>query len=314
MSEKIIIDTDPGIDDAMAIFFAFQHPDFDVLGLTTVFGNVPVEMSANNALVLCEMAERSDVPVTMGMSRPLIGRASTYAHFVHGDDGFGNTGYIPAKTELDGRNSPQFIVDMVNKYPGEISLVPIGPLTNIAMAVRLDPSIVSKVKRVVIMGGAAYVPGNVNPVGEANIWNDPWSAQIVFEQDWDVTMIGLDITNKLRYNQEFLDELEKGNSKLGGFVNRISQFYMDFYSKGQTTRDCRFHDVMTLVYILHPEWFETMKAKVMVSCEDMTRGHTICGPEGKGISEPWTSGPYVNVGLNADEQKISDLFKKVYAL
>lgn len=314
MSEKIIIDTDPGIDDAMAIFFAFQSPKFEVLGLTTVFGNVPVDMSANNALILCELAGKTDVPVTLGMSRPWFGRPSTYAHFVHGNDGFGDINHPPAKGKLDPRSSAQFIVDMVNQYPGEVSLVPIGPLTNIAAALRLDPTLPGKVKQVVLMGGTARAPGNVNPVAEANIWNDPYAAQIVFAAEWPLTMIGLDITDTLRFNQDFLDALEQGNSVLGGFVNKISQFYMDFYSQGQAQRECRFHDVITLAYILHPEWFEVEQCKVMVSTDELTRGQTVCCPKGKGISEPWTSGPYTNVALKADEAKINELYKTVYAL
>ena len=133
MTHKIIIDTDPGIDDAMAIFFAFQSPDIEVLGLTSVFGNVPVDMAAQNALTLCELAGK-DIPVCKGVGMPWVGAESGYAHFVHGDDGFGNINFPPSKGTLDPRSSAQFIVDMARQYPGEITIAAIGPLGNLALA------------------------------------------------------------------------------------------------------------------------------------------------------------------------------------
>src|SRR5690606_39766643 len=115
-----------------------------------------------------------------------------------------------------------------------------------------------------------------------------WSSDVCSSDlaDWKLTMIGLDITDSLRFNQDFLDELEQSNAVMGGFVNKISQFYMDFYSKGQSQRECRFHDVITLAYVLHPEWFETELCKVMVSTDELTRGQTVCCPKGRGINEP----------------------------
>ncbi|MDN4502075.1 nucleoside hydrolase [Alteromonadaceae bacterium BrNp21-10] len=313
MIEKVIIDTDPGIDDAMALFFAFQSPEIEVLGLTTVFGNVDVQTSAKNALWLCELAKQQ-LPVTQGCARPWIGPMSSYAHFVHGDDGLGNTQNSPPNGQLDPRHSAQFIVDMVNAHPNEISLVAIGPLTNLALALQLDPMLASKVKQVILMGGAATCAGNITPAAEANIWNDAYAAQIVFAADWQVTMIGLDITDKLRFNQGFLDELKTANPLLGGYIDRAAQCYMDFYSQGQTQRECRFHDVTTLAYLVRPQWFQSQLGKLLVSTDSLTLGQTVFCPQGQGLSEPWTSGPYTNVALTVDDQALKQLYLEVYAL
>ena len=310
--EKIIIDTDPGIDDAMAIFFAFQSPNIEVLGLTTIFGNVAIEVSARNALWLCELADKN-IPVTQGCAAPWWGKMPTYAHFVHGDDGLGNTATAEPKGKLDPRHSAQFIVDMAHQHPDEVTLVAIGPLTNLALALHLDPTIAGKIKQVILMGGAVRCAGNVSPVAEANIWNDAYAAQKVFSASWPVTMIGLDITDTLRFNQAFLDQLQQANQVLGGFVNQAAQFYMDFYSAGQHQRECRFHDVTTLAYLLHPEWFTCERGKLQVSTDELTLGQTVFCPQGKGLSEPWTSGPYHKVALAVDQLKLNDLYLQTYA-
>ena len=232
MTHKIILDTDPGIDDAMAIFFAFQAKEIEVLGLTTVFGNVPVEMSSQNALALVELAGL-DIPVCKGVARPWVGEESTYAHFVHGDDGFGNINHPKTTRQLDPRTSAQFIVDMAHKYPGEVTIMAVGPLGNLALALRLEPELPKLIKSVNIMGGAAFVPGNVTPVAEANIWNDAYAAEIVFSADWEVNMFGLDVTYDVPFTPDFITSLEQSNPVLGGFVAKAAEFYTTFYSQGK---------------------------------------------------------------------------------
>ncbi|MBU2979377.1 nucleoside hydrolase [Alteromonas sp. C1M14] len=312
MTHKIILDTDPGIDDAMAIFFAFQHPDIEVLGLTTVYGNVPVSMAAKNALTLCEMADQ-DIPVTQGVGMPWVGPESSYAHFVHGDDGFGNTFPEPSERELDPRSSAQFIVDMARKYPGEITLVAIGPLGNLALALRLEPELPKLVKGVSIMGGAAFVPGNVTPVAEANIWNDAHAAAIVFDAKWPLTMFGLDVTLKTPFTLPFLDKLEDNNEKLGGFVKRASQFYADFYSQNRPDRVCFFHDAFPLAHLLHPELFIIKRGHARVGTSELDRGQTVIAPEGSTASPLWTEAHKVDVAVDVDHEKLEQLFIDTYA-
>lgn len=313
MSHKIILDTDPGIDDAMAIFFAFQSPDIEVLGLTTVFGNVPVTMAAQNALTLCELAG-VDIPVTKGVSMPWVGPESGYAHFVHGDDGFGEIYPEPSKRELDPRSSAQFIVDMAHKYPGEITLVAIGPLGNLALALRLEPELPKLVKGVSIMGGAAFVRGNVTPVAEANIWNDAHAAEIVFAADWEVTMFGLDVTNAVPFAPTFVDVLAEKNPTMGGFVQRSAQFYMDFYSQNRDDRVCFFHDAFPIAHLRHPELFELTEGNARVSTDPLNRGQTIVAPEGTTASPLWLEARKIKVATGVDHAKLEQLFIDTYAL
>ncbi len=313
MTHKIILDTDPGIDDAMAIFFAFQSPHIDVLGLTTVYGNVPVTMSAQNALTLCELADQ-DIPVTKGVGMPWVGPESGYAHFVHGEDGFGNIDFPASKRELDPRSSAQFIVDMARQHPGEITLVAIGPLGNLALALRLEPDLPKLVKGVAIMGGAAFVKGNVTPVAEANIWNDAHAAEIVFGADWDLKMFGLDVTNDVPFTPDFLDDLESRNTKLGGFVKESSQFYVDFYSQGRDDRVCFFHDAMPLAYLIDPSLFELTEGHARVSTDPLNRGQTSVAPIGTTMSPLWLEAATIDVATKVDHARLRQLYLDTYAL
>lgn len=313
MTHKIILDTDPGIDDAMAIFFAFQSPDIEVLGLTTVYGNVPVTMSARNALTLCELAEQ-DIPVTQGVGMPWVGPESGYAHFVHGDDGFGNIDFPASNRELDPRSSAQYIVDMARQFPGEITLVAIGPLGNLALALRLEPNLPKLVKGVSIMGGAAFVKGNVTPVAEANIWNDAHAAEIVFAADWDLKMFGLDVTNAVPFTPDFMDDLEQRNQKLGGFVKQSSKFYTDFYSQGRDDRVCFFHDAMPLAHLIKPELFEMTRGHARVSTDPLNRGQTSVAPLGTTMSPLWLEAAQIDVATKVDHDQLRQLYLDTYAL
>lgn len=314
MSHKIILDTDPGIDDAMAIFFAFQSPEIDVLGLTTVYGNVPVEMAAQNALTLCELAGQ-DIPVCKGVGMPWVGKESGYAHFVHGDDGFGNINFPPAThRKLDPRSSAQFIVDMARQHPGEITLVAIGPLGNLALALRLEPELPKLVKGVSIMGGAAFVPGNVTPVAEANIWNDAYAAEIVFAADWEVTMFGLDVTMTVPFSPDFLTTLKENNQKCGGFVHDAAQFYVDFYSQNREQRVCFFHDAMPLAHLVDPSLFELQRGHARVSTDPLNIGQTSIAPPNTTTSADWLNARQINVAVKVDSQGLTQLYTDTYSL
>lgn len=311
MTHKIILDTDPGIDDAMAIFFAFQHPEIEILGLTTVFGNVPVTMSARNALTLRDMAGES-MPVTKGVGMPWVGPESNYAHFVHGDNGFGNIDFEPSTSELDPRSSAQFIVDTCKAHPGEVTIVAIGPLGNLALALRLEPDLPKLVKGVSIMGGNAFVPGNVTPVAEANIWNDAHAAEIVFAADWELTMFGLDVTNIVSFEQSFLDSITQGNEKLGGFVNKAAQFYMDFYSQDRDDRVCFFHDAMPIAHLIDPSLFELTEGHVRVATDELSKGATIIAPIGSTHSPHWTEANIIKVATKVDADRLRQLYVATY--
>ena len=194
MKRKIILDTDPGVDDAQAIQLILAAPELNLLGLTTIFGNVDVELATTNALRLLDLGNRTDVPVAKGAADPLNGPYLGAVTFVHGDDGQGNTFRPASQQQPIGPSAAEFIVQQLNEQPGVITLVAVGPLTNLALALQLDPTITEKVVEVVVMGGNAFCAGNATPAGEANILNDPDAADRVFGANWPVTMIGLDVT------------------------------------------------------------------------------------------------------------------------
>ncbi|MEO1561959.1 MAG: nucleoside hydrolase [Pseudomonadota bacterium] len=273
MKTKLIIDTDPGIDDAMAIIFAALHPKIELMAMTTIFGNVTIDRATRNALRLAEMTDQ-DIPVAEGAAVPLSITPNPIADFVHGTEGFGD---VPASTPK-GRKDPlpadQFLVEMINTHPGEITLCPIGPLTNIANALALDPSIAAKVKNVVIMGGSLHEAGNVSGVSEANIWNDPHAADIVFAADWPMTMIGLDVTTQIHGFEHHFDDLAKAAPKLGGFLNQMFPYYAKSYYDRFTLKGVMMHDPSALVACIRPELFDYENAPLEVVTEGPNIGQT----------------------------------------
>jgi purine nucleosidase len=203
--KKIIFDTDPGTDDAMALMLALNSPELDVRAVTVVPGNVVAAQALDNALRLMSLANRCDIPIAAGAQHPLFQKLTT-AEFWHGKNGLANIELPASKCKVDPRWAPDLIIQMVHAAPHEITLVPVGPLTNIALAVEKDPSIAPLVKEVVLMGGA-ITGGNVNAAAEANISNDPEAAQIVFQAGWPLTMVGLDFSNKSLFTQKQLYQL-----------------------------------------------------------------------------------------------------------
>lgn len=250
---KIIIDTDPGIDDAMAIFYAYLHPEIEVLGLTTVFGNVTVDIATRNALVLTELAKQN-TPVAKGAAKPLVQSPNGVSDHVHGAEGFGN---MPPRTPIDqavNETAAEFICRVINENPGEIVLCPIGPLTNIALALELDPSIAQKTKSVVIMGGG-IARGNVTEYAEANIWNDPHAADAVFAADWDVVMVGLDVTHQVACGTADFNRGASAAPVLGGFLSEATEFYLTFYESVYGKPECHLHDPTAVIAITDPQLF-----------------------------------------------------------
>ncbi|CAA0814314.1 Uridine nucleosidase 1 [Striga hermonthica] len=229
--EKIIIDTDPGIDDSMAILMAFQSPDLEILGLTTIFGNVTTENATRNALVLCELARRVDVPVAEGNHEPLKRGPPRIADFVHGSNGLGDISISLPKSKKSKKSASEFLVDKVSEYPGEVSILALGPLTNLALAVKRDSSFASKVKRIVILGGAFFALGNVNPAAEANIYGDPEAADIVFTSGANIDVVGINITTQVKMTDVHLDELRRSEGRHAKFICDMCKFYRDWHVK-----------------------------------------------------------------------------------
>ncbi|MEI6056340.1 MAG: nucleoside hydrolase [Lentisphaerota bacterium] len=304
MVKKIIIDTDPGIDDAMAIFLALRSPEIQLMGLTTIFGNVDCDQSVLNALRLLETEGHGAVPVSKGSDVPLFISTIHYATHVHGKDGMGNTNPPMPRGKPIGISAAQFIVKTILDNPGEITLVPIGPLTNIALAIRLEPRIIKLIKEVVIMGGAATVPGNVTPVAEANIWHDPHAASIVFSAGLPLTMVGLDVTMKVIQTEACLNEIYKANNPATNLLSRIMPCYQDFYFKVLGSRDLYIHDPSAIAYVLDPSLFRVQKMPIFVETEGHCIGQTV--PD---YRNQWGNLPLTNVCIDVNASGVLGLIK-----
>lgn len=224
-AKKIIIDTDPGTDDALALMLALNSPELDVRAVTVVPGNVTAAMGLENALRMISLANRCDIPVAGGAQHPLFQKLIT-AEFWHGKNGLGNVELPASKCKVDPRFGPDLIIQLVHASPHEITLVPVGPLTNIALAVEKDPSIVPLVKGVILMGGSIS-GGNVTAAAEFNIYNDPEAAQIVFQAGWPLTMVGLEVGDKALFTHKYLDELGQTRGPVNDFIVSVLKFMVN---------------------------------------------------------------------------------------
>lgn len=306
---KIILDTDPGIDDAMAIFTAFAHPEIDLLGLTTTFGNVSVEQATTNALQLVEMAG-VDVPVAKGVATPWVKPLADFPDFVHGKDGFGNLNLPAPAGQPVAQSAAEFIVEQVMSQPGEVTLVAVGPLGNLATALKLEPQIAVKVKQVVIMGGVIAADGNVSPVAEANILSDPHAADKVMAADWEVVIVGLDVTHQVVLSNALFDQIRDENPKVGSFMHQAAQFYIKFYSSVRDIDGCYGHDVSAVAYVVDPQIFGTETGSVCVATDGVAIGQTIMSRFGIPYPLPfWQDRPQHKACMSVDDQKLVSLFR-----
>eukprot|EP00884_Botryococcus_braunii_P001183 jgi/Botrbrau1/11065/Bobra.0302s0007.2 len=226
--KKLIIDTDPGVDDAMAILAALNSPEVEIIGLTTIFGNVTTDRATKNAFILLDLAGRPDIPVAEGSSTALSGLVKEPAAFVHGADGFGNTNQIPIERSAEKLSAAEFLVEACKRWPGQVTILALGPLTNIALAMRLDPTFADNLGELVILGGAFHTGGNVNPAAEANIFGDPEAADEVLGLTEKIKILGLDVTHQTFFTRAQLKGLD-GQGRIGSFLNEISQFYLEYY-------------------------------------------------------------------------------------
>ncbi|TDQ66905.1 inosine-uridine nucleoside N-ribohydrolase [Maritalea mobilis] len=271
---KIILDTDPGIDDAMAIHHIYADPRIELLGMTTIFGNVPVTTATRNALHLAEMVG-AKTPVAEGAKVPLVQTPNPHADFVHGVEGFGDYPRTNPKTEKDPRSAAEFLCEMTAAQPGEITICAVGPLTNLALALEHDPAIAKNVKNVVIMGGAVDAPGNVTEFAEANIWNDPHAAQKVFDAEWDVTLVGLDVTQKIVCTLDDFAKVSESSPEIGKFLSQISTYYINFYVNNVGLQGCALHDPAAIIALTDPELFTTKHVPLNTIPDGNEVGNTV---------------------------------------
>jgi inosine-uridine nucleoside N-ribohydrolase len=273
-SKKVIIDTDPGTDDALAILLALNSPELDVRALTVVPGNVTAHQGLENALKLASLTNRCDIPVAGGAQHPLFQKLIT-AELWHGANGLANVELPASKCKADPRFGPDLIIQMIHESPHEITLVPVGPLTNIALAVLKDPSIVPLVKEVLIMGGSIS-GGNVNAAAEANIYNDPEAAQIVFQAGWRLTMVGLDVGDKTLYGQTQLEQLSKTHGPENDFAVKVLTFLIGQEAKYGNGGGTPMYDPLAVGTAIDSSMVTTQAMHVEVETRgDFTRGETV---------------------------------------
>ena len=310
MTTKIIIDTDPGIEDAMAIHYALGCPELDVVGLTTIFGNVRTPLATANALALLEVAGRGDIPVAEGALGPSTGGVfDEPAAFVHGDDGFGDGGVAAAPTgRAVALGAAEFIVDAVRAAPGEITLAPLGPLTNIARAAELEPRLAELLAGIVLMGGAAFTGGNATPAAEANIVKDPEAADVVFGLDCPIVMAGLDVTESTRMTAADLARFADLPGARAAHVTRMVPYYQAYHATLGYEGAINVHDPSVISYLIAPDAFEWVEHPVRVDTgASVARGATVPAVHRRQRWQPWADRPDVRILLRADVRRVVDL-------
>ena len=282
--KRVIIDTDPGIDDTAAILFALGSPELRVEAVTTVFGNVDLDQCTANALRILEAAGREDIPVYRGAPRTFGLGDPPLAPHIHGSDGLGDTGLPQPTTRHQVEHAVPEIVSRALSSPGEITFIALGRLTNLALAINLEPQVAEAFAEVVVMGGAVTVPGNATPVATANIHGDPQAADVVYRSGARIAQIGLDVCREVEFSPEQLTSVWSTDTR----VTRLLQGAVGFIQRAYNTRrrlrnpeGAQFNDVPAMAYAIDPSLFETRDAFVRVEHRSgLTAGQTVADLEG----------------------------------
>jgi len=276
VARKIIIDCDPGQDDAVALFLAMASPDeLELLGITTVGGNVPLELTHRNARQMCDIAGQSDVPVHAGCAAPMVRPLQT-AEMIHGDTGINGIDVFEPATLLQSEHAVDFIIQtLLDADDASITLVPTGPLTNIGTAVDKEPAILPKIERIVLMGGAMREGGNRTPSAEFNILVDPDAADIVFRCGRPITQMGLDVTHQVLSTRDRVERIKALGNPVADATAGMLSFFDRFDTKKYTSRGAPLHDPCTIAWLLKPELFEGKDCSVSIETRsELTLGHT----------------------------------------
>lgn len=313
-AHKVIYDTDPGVDDAMALVFQALHPDIELLGVTSVFGNATIETTTRNALYLTARFAPG-VPVARGAATPLKKAPPEPLGWIHGDNGLGNIELgAYAEPTPDPRPAHRFIIDTVRAHPGEVTLLAVGPLTNLALALAEDPEVATLVKQVVIMGGAFGtdgIHGNVTPAAEANIYGDPHAADIVFGAAWPVAIVGLDVTQNTIMSRDYVASLRDRGGEAGRFLWDVSRHYEQFHQQTAQIEGLYTHDPSAVAYLVAPHLYTTRKGPVRVVTEGLTAGQTLQKPLTLSVPAPdWDTRPACTVCVGVDEVAMLALYER----
>jgi purine nucleosidase len=293
---RILIDCDPGHDDAIALLLALASPEAEVLGVTTVAGNQTLEKTTANAIRVLEFVGRNEIPVAAGADRPLV-REQVVASNVHGETGLDGPDLPPPQASPLERHAVDFLADQIRAHAGAVTLVPTGPLTNVALLLALHPD--ARPERIVLMGGA-IAEGNVTPAAEFNIWCDPEAAARVFASGIDVTMIGLDVTHKALFTPAHVARLE---GPVGGMVSELMRFYGEFHRTVYRFDGSPVHDAVAVAHVLRPDLVTTEHLNTEIDVEsELCRGRTVVDVWRRSGREPNS-----RVGVDIDADGFLDL-------
>lgn len=271
---KVIIDCDPGIDDALAIILALKSKEIEVIGITTVSGNVESLQGAKNALKVLKLLGRLDIPVYLGESKP-IKRELVTAQDTHGEDGLGETFLEEVSSEYIRENGVDFILNTLKNHEN-VSIIALGPLTNLCRAIEKDSETFHRVKEIVSMGGAYKSHGNCSPVAEFNYWVDPHGAREFLKKfNGEFTMVGLDVTREIVLTPNLREMIHQFKDEIGNFIYDITRFYVDFHWEQERTLGCVINDPLAVEYFINRELCEGFKAYVDIACEDISMGQSV---------------------------------------
>jgi pyrimidine-specific ribonucleoside hydrolase len=271
---RVIIDTDPGVDDALALLLAMRSPELKIEAITPVAGNVPLALTLSNALRMVEIAGRTDIPVAVGAKSPLIRRLVTAA-YAHGENGLGGAVFPEPRTRPVAEPAAELIRQIVRKYPGEVTLLPIGPLTNIATALSLDSQLAAMVRGIVMMGGSLS-GGNITPAAEFNIYVDPEAARIVFQSGIPITMVGLDVTRKTSLTEEHVKTLEAAQNPVSQAAAKIGRNSINHNREQGFLVGPNMHDSLAIAGFLDPSLLTLKDYYVDVETTgELTAGQTL---------------------------------------
>ena len=303
LKHKVIYDTDPGIDDAMALLLLARHPAVELAGITTCFGNGTIDTTTRNALYL---KQRFGIvaPVARGAAGPLAGEAAEPPTLVHGHNGLGDIALPPVTTAPDPRPAHRLIIDLLRDSPGEITLIAVGRMTNLALALDQAPDVAGLAARVVVMGGAFGRnghTGNVTPVAEANIWGDAEAADLVFGARWPVSIVPLDVTQETVMSNSYVNDLAEVAGDDGRFVRQISVHYQEFHRHRDGLDGFYLHDPSAVAFALHPEFYRTETGPVRVVTGGIAIGQTILKPDNR---------PSATVATGVNAPAVLDFYRR----
>jgi len=300
---KVILDTDPGIDDALAFILLKAMPEISLQAITTTHGNTTVQKCTENALKLVELLGMEDIPVAEGAHEPLV-KALSVAEETHGDTGLGHAVLPQAKIKPVTSNAANLIIDIVNANPGEITILCIGPVTNLALAILKEPSLRKKIKNVVSMAGTIHYPGNATPSSEYNVFCDPEAFDILLRSGIDLTIVPLDVTYKCLFTKEHIQRLQGAREDIRTFIDRATAFYMEFHLEYQGIEGCAINDPLAAAILLKPELVTMRDYYVDIELHGDSTTAKISADHFVALGNP----PNAQVAMEVDVERFMDFF------